>query len=198
MDILIEFFREWGYWAVLFGAMIEGESVILTACFMAYMGHMSIYKIAVIAFFGTLFADQATFYIGHFYGKRLINKINKRFPSMIEPTKRAFKLLHDWGNWFILSFRFIYGIRMISPIVIGSAGITPQRFIPLNILASFIWTGISCTGGYMLAGLIDTIGFDVVKHYIWLISVILLVLFIGFVYRLWKKTHPTPSKDEHN
>ncbi len=191
MDILIEFFQEWGYWVVLFGAMIEGESVILTACFMAYLGYMSIYKIGVIAFFGTLFADQALYHVGHFYGKKLIKKLTKRFPSLKEPTDRAFKLLHDWGNGFILSCRFIYGIRIISPVVIGSAGISPQRFIPLNILAAFIWTVISCTGGYMLAGLIDAIGFDEVKHYIWLVSIVILAMFVSFVYRLWKKSHPS-------
>lgn len=197
MDILIEFFREWGYWVVLFGSMIEGESIILTACFMAYSGHMSIYKIGVIAFFGTLFADQALYHVGHFYGKRLINKLTKRFPRTKEPSERAFKLLHDWGNWFILSCRFIYGIRIISPVVIGSAGISPRRFIPLNILAAVIWTIISCTVGYMLAGLIDVLGFDEVKHYIGLVSIVLLVAFVTFVYRLWKKSHPSvPSKEK--
>lgn len=198
MDILIDFFSEWGYWVVLFGSMIEGESIILTACFLAYLGYLSIYKIAIISFFGTLFADQALYYLGHFYGMRGINKLVKRYPKLEEPSKRAFTLLHDWGNWFILSFRFIYGIRIISPVVIGSGGISPRRFIPFNILAALVWTAISCTGGYLLGGVIDAIGFDAVKKYIGGFSILFLVMFASLAYYLWRKKHPSRLESNHD
>ena len=43
--------------------IVEGESVILAACFMAHLGHLSLMKIMLIAFCGTLFADQTLFYV---------------------------------------------------------------------------------------------------------------------------------------
>lgn len=163
--------------------MVEGESVILAACVMAYMGYLSVAKIVVIAFLGTLIADQGLYYVGRHYGHRLLN----RFPSLQSPSKKAFKLLHRWDIWFILSFRFIYGIRTVSPIVIGSAGISPQRFIPLNLLSAVVWTAISCTGGYLLGGVIDAIDFSLVERYIFLFSGgLLAVLGLGS-YFAWKK-----------
>ena len=138
MEHVIEFIQNWGYLAVLFGAIIEGESIILTACYLAYKGVLEFPKVVTIAFFGTLFADQTLYMIGRHYGTKII----KKRPHWQAPADKAFRLLHKWDIWFILSFRFIYGIRAISPIVIGSSGVLPRRFIPLNFLAAVIWTGI--------------------------------------------------------
>lgn len=185
MEHLIVFIQTWGYLAVLLGAMIEGESVILSACAMAYLGYMSITKIVIIAFLGTLIADQALFYLGRFYGARIL----ARFPKFQEPTEKAFALLHKWDLWFILSFRFIYGIRIISPVVIGSAGVTPSRFIPLNVVAAIVWTSISCTGGYLLGSVIEAIDFKIIEKYIFIFSGLLLFLLIGLGYFAWKKLY---------
>jgi len=150
MDYLIEIIQKWGYVAVFLGSLVEGESVILVACFMAQLGYLSLIKIMIIAFCGTLFADQALYYVGRYYGQAII----QRFHRLHAPANRAFKLLHDWDFWFIISFRFIWGIRTISPVVIGSSGISPQRYTPLNLAAAIIWTLISCIGGYMVSGII--------------------------------------------
>lgn len=189
MEHLIDFIQTWGYLAVLLGAMIEGESVILSACVMAYLGYMSILKIVIIAFLGTLIADQILFYLGRFYGARIL----ARFPKLQQPAEKAFELLHKWDIWFILSFRFIYGIRIISPIVIGSAGISPKRFIPLNLAAAIAWTSISCTGGYLLGGVIDAIDFKVIEKYVFIFSAVLLIILIGLGYFAWKKLHSKPE-----
>ncbi|WP_051908834.1 DedA family protein [Candidatus Odyssella acanthamoebae] len=189
MEHFIEIVKEWGYLAVLLGSMIEGESVILTACVMAYMGYLSIAKIVAIAFLGTLVADQGLYYVGRLYGHRIL----ERFPKLKAPSEKAFRLLKRWDIWYILSFRFIYGIRIISPVVIGAGGISPQRFIPLNFISALVWTSVSCTGGYLLGKVIDAIDFSLVEHYIFLVSAGLLALVIGIGYFGWKKLHSTDA-----
>ena len=66
VEVFIEFIKSWGYIVVLLGSMVEGESIILTACVMAYMGYLSIAKIVLIAFLGTLIADQSLYYLGEY------------------------------------------------------------------------------------------------------------------------------------
>lgn len=184
MDYLIDFIKEWGYVAVFAGSLVEGESVILVACFMAHLGYLSLVKIMIIAFCGTLFADQALYYVGRYYGPALI----QRFHSLHAPANRAFALLKSWDIWFILSFRFIWGIRTISPVVIGSSGIPPQRYTPLNFAAALVWTLISCLGGYMLSGMIEDIGLQVIKRYFGVFTFALVVLIIAFVFvKRWMK-----------
>lgn len=190
MENFIDFILEWGYWAVFFGAMIEGESIILTACVMAYLGYLSLTKIVMIAFVGTVFADQSLFYVGRFYGTHIL----KRFPRLRIPARKAFQLLHKWDIWFILSFRFIYGIRTISPIVIGASGVMPQRFIPLNLCAAVIWTGISCTGGYLLGSIIDSISFESLEKSILAVSALLLTSLVSLGIWGWRKLHASTTE----
>jgi membrane protein DedA with SNARE-associated domain len=193
MDHLIEFIKEWGYYAVFLGSLVEGESVILVACFMAHLGYLSLSKIMIIAFCGTLFADQTLYYVGRYYGQALI----QRFHRLHAPANRAFKLLHKWDTWFILSNRFIWGIRTISPIVIGSSGITPQRYTPLNVFAAVVWTVLSCTGGYMLSGVIEDIGLQVIKKYFVYFTMLLVFLFLVFIaLRRWMKTRLEKMGDD--
>lgn len=146
MECFLELVEEWGYLAVFLGSLIEGESVILLASALAWLGYFSILKVMVVAFCGTVVADQGLFHLGHYFGPTVI----QRFPRFQHPAERAFALLKRWGTTYILIFRFIYGVRIISPVVIGASGYDPKRFVPLNILAAVIWTVISCMGGYLL------------------------------------------------
>ena len=139
------FIATWGYWAVFLGSLIEGESVILTAGFLASQGYLSLTKIIAVSFIGTLFADQTLFFVGHFYGQRVLN----RFPALEAPSAKAFRLLHTYKTLYILTFRFIYGIRIISPVIIGAGGVSFRSFAILNLIAAVIWSVLSCSCGYL-------------------------------------------------
>ncbi len=145
-----EFIETWGYVAVFLGSLVEGESVIFIAGFLAHEGYLSLPKVIIISFIGTLFADQTLYHIGHHYGNHVFDK----FPSLKSKADRAFQLLRRYDTAFILSFRFIYGIRTISPIIIGSSGVTFKRFTILNLLAALIWSVGSCVTAYYFAYLI--------------------------------------------
>ncbi len=183
MEQFIAFVQEWGYWAVFLGSLIEGESVILTASSMAYAGYLSLYKIMVIAFFGTLIADQVLYFVGRAYGPAIF----ERFPSLKKSSEKAFRLLHKYDIWFIILSRFVYGIRISSAVVIGAAGISPQRYIPLNILSAFIWTLVSCISGYLLGDVMISIieNFETVQKY-FLSGILFIIVLIG-VWTAWKR-----------
>lgn len=147
---IAEFVRDWGYVAVFLGSLIEGESVIFVAGFFAHEGYLSLPKIILISFIGTLFADQALYFVGRHYGNPFID----RFPSLRPRAERAFTLLKRYDNIFILSFRFIYGIRIISPVIIGASGVSVKRFMFLNFIAAIIWSVGSCVAAYFFAHLV--------------------------------------------
>ncbi len=183
MEQFIAFVQEWGYWAVFFGSLIEGESVILTASSMAYAGYLSLYKIMIIAFLGTLIADQALYAVGRAYGPAIF----ERFPRFSKSSEKALALLHKYDLWFIVVSRFVYGIRITSAVVIGAAGIPPKRYIPLNILSAIIWTLVSCISGYLLGDVMISIieNFETIQKY-FLSGVFLVVILIG-IYMTWKR-----------
>ena len=40
----------------------------------------------------------------------------------------------------ILGFRFVYGLRTVTPFVLGAAGTRPGRFLALNALGAAAWS----------------------------------------------------------
>lgn len=173
METIEHIIREWGYLAVFLGSLIEGESIILTAGFLAHEGYLSLWKIIVLSFFGSLMADQALYHVGRHYGSHFLDK----YPKFQEPADRAFRLLRRYGNIYIMVFRFIYGIRIISPIIIGVAGIEPKRFTILNLIAAAVWAVLSCLAGYYFAHIV----MDEFAHY----SKYILIVFLGGVATIW-------------
>ena len=186
MEQFTQWVQNWGYGAVFLGSLVEGESVILIASSMAYLGHLSIYKIMIVAFTGTVIADQALFLLGRHYGPGIFD----RFPKFKKPANRAFALLHRFDIWFIIGCRFVYGIRVTSAIVIGAAQIPLWRFIPLNILSAVIWTLVSCIGGYMLGDVMREIldHFALIQKYFFeVLGLISVVAMVGwFAWRWWR------------
>ena len=146
LDFLTEIGPHLAYFILLLGSFVEGESVVLTSGFLAYTGFLELKWVMLIAFCGTLFADQLLFFIGCRRGAEVL----ARHPAWQARVQKIFALLHKYDVLFILSFRFIYGIRTLSPFVIGTAGVSIKRFVILNFVAAVLWTFISCGAGYML------------------------------------------------
>lgn len=183
MESLTQFIENWGYLAVFLGSLVEGESVILTASALASFGYLSIYKIMMVAFTGSVLADQILFLIGKHYGPAIFDK----FPYLKTPANRAFVLLRKYDLWFIISCRFIYGIRTVSAMVIGAANIPLRRYIPLNLLSALIWTVISCTAGYLLGDVMESViqHFDTIQKYLIIGGIIIGVAVFGVI--CWHK-----------
>lgn len=146
-DWILEYGANIVYLATLIGSFVEGESVILTASALAYKyEQISLIKLMGLAFMGSLCADQALFFVGRKYGPRLI----ETKPKLKKASAKVFYHLHKHSTLFILSFRFIYGIRTASPLIIGAAGVGVKRFAILNVIAAFVWSVLSCSAGYLI------------------------------------------------
>lgn len=146
-----QFLASYGLIVVYIGVIIEGDSVLLAAGFLAHQGVMNPFGVFLAAFAGSLTADQALFYIGrHFADSRLVRRQVER-PAFA----RVLALIERRPTLFVLSFRFIYGVRTISPIAIGIARVSPWLFSPLNALAALLWAGLVTAIGYFFGQLIE-------------------------------------------
>ncbi len=179
-----DFIQNWGYIAVLLGSAVEGELIVMLAGAAAKLGHLNLLTVMFIAFWGTLVADQLCFYIGRFYGPTIMNK----YPILKYKSRRVFSLLRRYDTWFIMSFRFIYGIRVASPIIIGASQLSPRRFTLLNVPAAFIWAVIIPIVGYLLGDALKIVmdNFHRVQRYVVIVGLPLIVL-AYFLRRYYKK-----------
>ncbi len=104
--------RIYGYWALLVGTFLEGETILMIGGLTAQLGYLDLPLVMVIAFIGSFSGDQAYFYIGRFKGKDLLSK----HPKWHSRVDKVHKLLHRYHDLIMLTFRFVYGIRIMTPI----------------------------------------------------------------------------------
>jgi membrane protein DedA with SNARE-associated domain len=136
--------REYGYLAVLIGTFLEGETIVLIAGFLAFGGHLELPLVMLAAFVGSTSGDQLYFFIGRFWGRKLLAK----FPAWRERTERVFYHVHRHQNLLILSFRFFYGLRNVTPFAVGMSEVTTPRFVTLNLIGAAIWAVTFGYAGY--------------------------------------------------
>jgi len=92
-------------------------------------------------------------------------------------------LLRRYDTWFIMSFRFIYGVRNLSSFAIGMSGVAPLRFLVLNFIAAGVWALSFAGFGYvfgealeaMLGDIARTFGLVMLGVFVLIVSILTLV-----------------------
>ena len=80
---------------------------------------------------GGMIGDQLLYFLGLRFGPTLL----QRFAGI----KRKFAVLSGLSSdvrLFVIGTRFMYGFRIIGPILIGASRLPPKIFLPLNILGA--------------------------------------------------------------
>ena len=140
----------YGYLAVFLGTLIEGETILLAAGFAAHRGLLDWRVVVALAFAGGSVGDLLAFLLGRWKGDAII----ARFPSIARHAPRVLALLERHHIGLILSGRFLYGLRVAGPVVIGASGVPLARFIVLNTIGAALWaTMMTCAGYYFGAAL---------------------------------------------
>lgn len=167
---------QYGYPILILGTFLEGETILLLGGLAAQLGYLSLDKVIACGFLGTLFGDQLYFFLGRRHGKTLLIKR----PSWQTRADRVVQILERHQNLLIIGFRFLYGLRTITPFAIGMSGVSYWRFTLLNILGAGIWaTSIGLVGYYF--GHTAEILLGDIKHY----ELELMATIAGFAMLIW-------------
>jgi membrane protein DedA with SNARE-associated domain len=143
---LEELIRDYGYLAILIVTFLEGETIVILAGVAAHFGLLELPWVIVVALVGSFSGDQLFYYIGRHWGPKII----ARRLSWQEAAQKVYKHLHRHQYWLILTFRFYYGLRNVTPFVIGSAHIPRLRFFVLNLIGAVVWAIVFAYAGYLL------------------------------------------------
>ncbi|HLJ62725.1 MAG TPA: DedA family protein, partial [Stellaceae bacterium] len=125
----------WSYLITFGWTFIEGETFLLLVAAFAANGALNPIMLLICAWLGSFSGDQCYFWIGRRFGLRLL----ARRPRWRQRVDRALDWVKRYDTGFILSFRFIYGVRNFSSFALGMGGIGWCRFLVLNFLAAGIW-----------------------------------------------------------
>jgi membrane protein DedA with SNARE-associated domain len=152
--------ENYGYLAVLVLTFIEGETIVILAGFAAQLGYLELPWVIAAAITGSFSGDQLWYYMGRHWGPKII----ARRLSWQESADKVYKHLHRHKNFLILTFRFYYGLRNVTPFVVGSAQVGRLRFFILNLIGAIVWAFAFSYAGF-LSGEAAELFLDDIRRY---------------------------------
>lgn len=181
----------YGLWAILGGAGIEGEAVVITGGILAHRGLLPLWGVAIAAAVGSCIVDQLWFLAGRYFRDyRWVQSIAAK-PAFA----RVLSILERHPTRFIFSFRFIYGLRTVSPIAIGASAVPAKRFVLINMVAAAIWGPLMAVIGYSFGKAIDPL-LNNTHWTVWvLLGAILVIGTVAIGVRLTRKILSRRHKD---
>ncbi len=134
----------YGLVALFLGAGFEGETVVVGGGLLAHRGVFSLPGAMAASAAGSFVADQLFFAAGRYFRDRRWVRRQRERPAFA----RVLRMLERHPVAFIFAFRFIYGIRTISPIAIGTSQVRGSVFLAVNVAAAIVWGVVFTAIGY--------------------------------------------------
>jgi membrane protein DedA with SNARE-associated domain len=151
---LVEKYNYLFYGLTFLWTFLEGETFVIFAGALSVPGLggtgnpalVNIYWLILAAWIGSFCGDQLYFFLGRKFGRRILN----RFPKIEGGVQLAIDMLHKYHTIFILTYRYMYGVRNFASLGMGMSDLSWPRFASLNIIAAFLWANSFAWGGYAL------------------------------------------------
>lgn len=188
-DAIHNLIEQYGLIAVFLGCVAEGESAALLGGFFAHQHVFVLWQAFLAAAIGAFAGDSFFFILGRSFADHPFVVKLKGQPGF----SHAYRLVSTHPDIFVLSNRFIYGLRLVGGIAAGLSGIAVTRFVILNAISSMVWAGMFTTIGYVFGlGAERIVGQALVRH-----ERLLIALAIGVAAAIlaWFVAHTIAKKE---
>lgn len=138
------------------GTFIPGSTAMFVAGALIGTGTLNLGWVFVCAILGAVAGDAASYWIGARYKDRIRQVWPFRtHPGMLVAGEKYFA---KHGAKSVVSARFAPPLRAIVPVVAGMLGMTPGRFLVINILSALVWAPVHILPGVVFGASIELAG----------------------------------------
>ena len=171
----------YGYLAVFVGAFLEGETILALAGLAASRGYLQFAGVVAIAMVAGFLGDQFFFFLGRVKGQALLH----RFPHWRERAHRFDALLARWHAPLIVGIRFMYGFRILGPIMLGMGRVAAWKFVVFNFIGAAIWAPLIAGLGYAFGAILERALADLQHVELWAAGIVIAIAAaVALVHRL--------------
>ncbi len=166
---------KYGYVICFLGVMVEGESFLLAASFLAHRGTLHLPLVILVAIAANTAADQIYYTMARIRGRAWLLKRfgdNPHYAQVMRWMSRK-------ADWLLLASRFLFGFRIIIPAACGALGMPPLRFSLLNLIAGAIWAIPTALLGYYFGNVAALLFAGVKRYELW--TLLFLALIAGAI-----------------
>jgi len=128
-------FAETGF---VFTPFLPGDSLLFAAGAFAAIGSFNIWLILFLLLIAAVFGDTANYWIGHFFGQKIID--NPKIPFINQDhIDKAQKFYEKHGGKAIFLSRFVPIVRTFAPFVAGVGKMNYGKFLEYNFTGGLVW-----------------------------------------------------------
>lgn len=162
---------------VLIGILLPGIAILFGIGTLIGLGVMELVPVWMAASAGGFIGDTVSYALGHRFRSHLLDLWPfSRYPALMERGTRFF---HAHGAKSVVAGRFIGPLRPIIPAVGGMLGMTPSRFLSVDIPACIAWAP-----SFLLPGMLFGASLDVASEYTGRLTVMLVIL-LAILWLTW-------------
>jgi membrane-associated protein len=141
---------------LLFGFLLPGDTLLLTAGLLASQGELQIGLLVLHCFVAAVTGDAVGYVIGRRFGRRLF----EREDSLLFRRRRliqAEQFFERHGGTAVVLARFVPVVRTLTPVVAGMGAMSYPRFAAFNAVGALTWTVGVTLAGYFLGSTVPGI-----------------------------------------
>lgn len=146
-----DFLDQFGYIALSVGTFFEGEMAILVASSLIHRGVFEGPYTVLFGFAGSFVSDWLYYLIGRFNGKYFIER-RPQLKAKVAPVQAFFEANQIQ---ILLTYRFLYGFRVIIPLVVGMSAVKPRRYLFYTLISGLFWATTVSSIGYLFGRFLD-------------------------------------------
>jgi membrane protein DedA with SNARE-associated domain len=162
---------------VLVGILLPGIVILFGVGTLIGLGVMEMIPVWFAASTGAFLGDTLSYALGHRFRAHLLDIWPfSRYPGLMERGTRFF---HAHGAKSVVAGRFIGPLRPIIPAVGGMMGMTPSRFLAVDIPACVTWAP-----SFLLPGMLFGASLEVASEYTGRLAV-MLILVLAILWLTW-------------
>lgn len=180
----------YGYLAVAVGAFLEGETILVLAGLAAYREYLDFTAVVVIAMVCGFAGDQLYFWLGRRHGQLIL----LRFPDAQEKALRFDAMLARWHAPLIVTIRFMYGFRIVGPVLLGMGRVPAWKFLVCNFIGAAIWAPLVAGLGYLFGNMLESLLDDMRNVELWAFAAIVVAGLASVLVHKWRLRSMQPQK----
>ncbi|MFN1265922.1 DedA family protein [Pseudomonas lundensis] len=168
----------YGYWAIFIGCLLEGETILILGGMAAHQHVLKLLPVIGYASLAGMLGDQLLFWAGRYFGERLLPRLHKQQAAIDKVTS----LIQHHPTVSIFSVRFLYGMRLVGPMVIGASKVSPLKFACINLVGAVVWVTLFASAGYWAGEFLQRVLGDLKPYRLPIaLGVVALVVAVGLI-----------------
>ena len=189
LDMLQDIAREYGYWAVFCGILLEnmgipipGETVTLIGGFLAGNHELDVWYVFAAATVGAIIGDSGGYLVGYYGGWPLLVRIGKWLKvseTRLESVRDRFS---QSAGKAVLFGRFVALLRVFAGPLAGITRMPYHKFLLCTAIGAATWAAVMISLSYFLGKLVPLTR---LMHWVTEFTGIALAIVLGWAAIAW-------------